>query len=222
MSPFITENKINRIIRVYYLIGAIGFLIPFTRGVFMFLTPFGLFLNFIIGMYFEGVTKKKNKERITFFLFILITYTLTFLAELAGVNTGMLFGNYTYQSTLGIKLCNTPLIIGINWIIVFTGASSLSQNIKNPLIRIFLTSVLMVLFDWIMEQVAPFMKMWEFTNNIVPINNYMTWFIISTITGVLKEILGVRIESSVLRFVFIYQFVFFLIIYLINQIIFCA
>jgi putative membrane protein len=49
--------------------------------------------------------------------------------EVVGVKTGLIFGEYKYGSTLGIKLFEVPLIIGFNWVFVILGSISISRLI---------------------------------------------------------------------------------------------
>jgi putative membrane protein len=44
----------------------------------------------------------------------LIIAVAGFFIEAIGVNTGLIFGNYVYKTTLGWKFLETPLIIGVN------------------------------------------------------------------------------------------------------------
>lgn len=45
-------------------------------------------------------------------------YLIGIGAEIIGVNTGLLFGNYSYGNNLGPKIVGVPPIIGINWIVL--------------------------------------------------------------------------------------------------------
>ena len=47
------------------------------------------------------------------FVFLIITWLLSFFAEAIGVATGYLFGNYYYTNNLGPKLLGVPLIIQV-------------------------------------------------------------------------------------------------------------
>ena len=45
--------------------------------------------------------------------------------ELIGIKTGLLFGEYSYDTALGFKLLDVPLIIGLNWVIIVVASSSI-------------------------------------------------------------------------------------------------
>lgn len=208
-----TETQLRRFIRIYYTIGALGFIIPFTAPYFEYMTPWGLVLNVIIALYLENKFQNREKNSLKFFLFIAGVYLLTFLIEMAGVNTGLLFGKYIYGETLGIKVAGTPLIIGVNWIVVFLGASELTGQIKGTGNRIVLTAAIMTGFDLLLEQVAPTMGMWCFEGGIVPLKNYITWFIISLLLSGVRELLSIHIQSGINRLILICQCLFFAAIY---------
>ncbi len=131
-----------------------------TRDLFISLTPLALFLSMaaIIAFHQAGDLKK---EIIVF----AAIFSASFLIEAWGVNTGRVFGNYTYGEGLWIKILSTPLLIGINWVLLVYCTAVITDSISAPVIvKILSSSVLMVLYDLIMEQVAPAMNMWSFEN----------------------------------------------------------
>jgi len=69
------------------------------------------------------------------------------------------------------------------------------------------------LYDLIMEQVAPVMRMWSFENGI-PAQNYIMWFVIAAIFHTVILIAGLRFSNRIAPFIFIIQGIFFLILYL--------
>jgi putative membrane protein len=56
--------------------------------------------------------EKYRQSRIVAFIVIAL---LAFFIEVYGVQTGNLFGTYTYGNNLGWKLFGVPIIIGVNW-----------------------------------------------------------------------------------------------------------
>ena len=59
----------------------------------------------------------------------LIAFAIGFSAELIGVHSGMLFGNYSYGNNLGLKLAEVPLIIGINWGVLAVTSASITETL---------------------------------------------------------------------------------------------
>ncbi|MFN2335752.1 MAG: carotenoid biosynthesis protein, partial [Bacteroidales bacterium] len=53
----------------------------------------------------------------------------SFLIEAVGVNTGRIFGTYTYGKALGPALWNTPVIIGLNWFLLIYCTNVISRQI---------------------------------------------------------------------------------------------
>ncbi|MGL5319098.1 MAG: carotenoid biosynthesis protein [Bacteroidales bacterium] len=217
----ISDRKTRKFLFIYYIIGAVGFSISFSKPLFMLITPWGLVLNLMLMLYFE-TRLRTRKENSDLFLLTLFIYLTTYFIEYIGVNTGDIFGSYTYNSALGWKVGGTPLLIGINWIIVFMGISYMTQRFRKTFIRIIATAVGMVVFDLMMEQVAPIMNMWQFENNHIPLDNYIAWFVISACIQSLKELRRITFYSPISLWVVILQFLFFgviLSVYLLEKII---
>jgi putative membrane protein len=105
-----------------------------------------------------------------------------YLLELVGVKTGFPFGNYEYHETLGLKLFDVPLVIGINWFILSYCFSNLVSNyFKNIIAAALIGSLLMTSFDFIIEPVAIKLDYWQWENNTIPIANYLSWFVAGAI-----------------------------------------
>ena len=77
----------------------------------------------------------KPKQMLAFFLIFL----LGFVVEVVGVQTGLIFGSYSYGATLGVKLFDTPLLIGLNWIFVSYSSYSIACQVSdNKYLQLFL------------------------------------------------------------------------------------
>ncbi len=134
----------------FYLVGLVLFFIPATRGVFVWLTPLSLLLVIGIILFYH---RNWNYRTLGWFSFIILS---SFLVEMAGVNTGIIFGNYRYGEGLGPKLYGTPLIIGLNWLyLTYSTHDIASRLFRNPVAVITTGAGLMVLYDVVLEQVAP-------------------------------------------------------------------
>jgi len=171
--------------------------------------------------------QQKGKQ---FLVFLLITSIAGFGMEALGVNTGMIFGNYSYSDILGMKVLNTPLIIGINWFIIiyctgmFTTAyenymlrrlneSGLAITSRLKIISFIVDAVfLAVMFDWIMEPVAVKLGYWQWQNNIIPLYNYISWAVVSALLLALFRKLNTGRHNIFAIHLFIIQVLFFLIL----------
>ena len=111
---------------------------------------------------------------------LVVVCLVGFGAEVAGVNTGMLFGSYTYGENLGFKLWGVPLVIGLNWLMLGMLAHSLAVRfITNTWLVIMLSAFFMVLIDLIIEPVAPKFNYWQFEGGLPKIHNYIGWFVVA-------------------------------------------
>ncbi|MEN8886559.1 MAG: carotenoid biosynthesis protein [Winogradskyella sp.] len=109
---------------------------------------------------------------------LLIPFFLGFIAEALGVNFGLIFGSYAYGDNLGYKVFGVPLMICVNWtLLVATTADVSKYFVKNSVISAVLGASLMTGLDVILEVSAPRFDFWEFENGIIPIQNYIGWFV---------------------------------------------
>ncbi len=105
---------------------------------------------------------------------------LGFIAEVVGVRTGKVFGNYSYGDALGLKLFNVPLVISLNWALLITAASGIIANyFSNRWLFSFIVSVVVTGIDVLIEQVAPKIDFWYFSDGMAGIHNYAGWILVS-------------------------------------------
>lgn len=162
------------VVLVFYSVGIAGILFPGSRSTFLSLFPVALLLSLAtIIIWHQGQLTGKG---------ILAMFSIAvagFLVEVAGVNTGVVFGSYSYGSALGPELFGTPLIIGVNWLILSYSAASLTGTISNPVLKIIAGALMMVLYDFVTEHAAPLTDMWHWEDGKVPFQNYAAWFLVS-------------------------------------------
>ncbi len=197
-------TEIKKFTIIFYIVGLLGFIIPFTKSFFIFITPFALLLNFyLLAIFHENYTLKDVQ---IFLLIFLLGYTI----EVIGVKTGLIFGNYTYGKALGIKLLETPLLVGINWLFLSYASLTIAENfkIKNWL-TVFIAPALMLSYDIILEQVAPKMDMWNWQYSEVPIKNYIAWYIIAFCFVLIIKAFKIKTKNPLSVILSICQFVFF-------------
>jgi bisanhydrobacterioruberin hydratase len=195
---------------VFYLVGLAGTLVPHTFLLFLKLIPFALLLSFVALFIFheDGITLK------TAICFLLI-YLVSFFTEAIGVRTGLIFGQYAYGSSLGIKLFETPLIIGINWFfLVYTTAALIDRFLMPSWIKVLMASTLMLVYDVVLEQLAPILDMWHWKNEIVPMQNYLVWFALALVFQTVLKFMNVKIQNKLALLILICQFLYLLIVLL--------
>jgi putative membrane protein len=191
---------------IFYVVGIFGTVISFTHSFFLMLFPWALLLSFLSVLLFnEGDFDFKT------IIVIAITAVSGFFIEVAGISTHQIFGNYTYGETLGLKVFDTPLMIGINWAILVFATGSVVQPLSVSVpIKIFFAAVLMVFYDILMEFTAPILGMWTWEEGVVPARNYVAWFIIAVVFHSIYKILRIKTCSSLALPVLTCQVVFFI------------
>lgn len=196
------------ILAVFFCVGIIGLSLASSRTFFIRLTPVALLLSLVTVFIFH---RPGNLwKEITVFIVIFLA---GFAIEALGVKTGRIFGRYTYGNGLWIKFLNTPVLIGINWALLVYCSTVISDRFLVPVFfRILISALLMVIYDLIMEQIAPEMDMWHFENGSVPALNYISWFLLALIFNSVVRLSGTRLENRIAPFVFFIQGAFFLIL----------
>lgn len=109
---------------------------------------------------------------------LLLIALIGFFLEVLGVKTELIFGSYYYGRTLGLKAFSVPLLIGANWAILLYCTAQISQ-LKNQILNALFGAFLMVFLDFFIEQIASRFDFWYWKNGIIPLQNYIAWFIIS-------------------------------------------
>jgi bisanhydrobacterioruberin hydratase len=156
-----------------YLVGIITVLLGYAESL-MSLTPYNLLFASAILLYnAEGL----NRKCLSWFAVIAVS---GYLIELLGIKTGMIFGEYSYGSGLGMKLFDVPLIIGLNWAILVFATAALVQHFKIYfVIKAALAATLMLAYDVLLEPVAIHFDFWSWEGGSIPLQNYAAWWIIA-------------------------------------------
>lgn len=207
-----TEAKALFTLRTWYMVGILGFALPFTFQVFRFLTPLSLLL--LLLLFFLYHDKRDRK----FWMVMIIIFLAGYGIEVAGVKTGRIFGVYEYGKVLGIKLLGVPLIIGVNWVIMVYGAVAISSLTKwGRLFGSFLAALIMTASDFFIEKFAILSGMWSWHSSDPPMQNYLAWLIFSFAFCLLAypSIAGKTRKVGIHGY--LYQLLFFILIITIHQ-----
>jgi bisanhydrobacterioruberin hydratase len=205
LSSIITPYSIW-IVALLHLVGVIGLLSPFSE-LFRLLTPFNLVLCALI----LWINHREKHREVLWYSAII--FCSGFLVELIGVHYGIIFGQYSYGTTLGVKLWNVPVIIGLNWLLVMYCIACLTDSLKvATAYKIIMGAVLAVSVDWLIEPVAMHFDFWTWKDGAVPIQNYMGWFFTSIVMQSLYHLLKVRAENKLALAYYFTQLFFFLIL----------
>jgi uncharacterized membrane protein len=204
----LTIAEVRKFILIFYSVAVLGFMIPWTHAVFVAIIPYALLLSvYLLGLYHERYSEKD----IAVFLEIAL---MGFFIEVVGVKTGAVFGLYVYGDALGPKVLDTPLLISINWLFLTYAAYSISQRVSERwYVQVLLTPTLMLLYDLVLEQIAPLMDMWSWENSVVPFKNYLAWWVIGLVFTFSLRFFRVEVKNPLALILFFTQFLFFVILF---------
>lgn len=215
MANYITNripiHKLKRFILQFYIVGFLGFAIPYSFPYFIFLTPFALIISiFLLASYHQ----KYDTKSVLIFSFIFLA---GLAVEIIGVNTGKIFGEYSYGGALGPKIMETPVIIGLNWLFLVYASNSVLNRFRMPdFIKVLLAAVMMVVYDLILEQVADKLEMWSWSNATIPVQNYLAWFGLAVLFGAVLKFSKINTDNKLSFTLLLCQFFFFLGLFIIK------
>ena len=193
------------IIILFHVVGLVGLSLPATRVLFLCIVPFELLLMLVV------ITLSHHKLNSRFGIFALIVFWLGFIAEWIGVHKGWLFGNYAYGETLGLKLSEIPLMIGVNWFLLIyaVGVTMQHSRLRSAFFRIIAGAGLLVLLDVLIEPVAIRFNYWHWNTGDIPLKNYACWFLVSAAMLYIFELFSFKKQSIAAPVLLITEFVFF-------------
>lgn len=175
-----TRGAIGLLI-LLHLVGFVGWHTTYAPMISL-LTPIHLLISFWLLLAFaRGGQELKMR--------LLMVYLLGLGVEILGVSTGYPFGRYVYLEGLGPSILETPWMIGVNWAMLSLAIGQWVFHYLPELLpwqRNTVTALLMVLVDFIIEPVAPSLRLWLFAGTAGWMN-YVSWFVLS---WVMQCILG--------------------------------
>lgn len=193
------------VLTILYIVGVFGILIPIHEQ-FILLTP----LNLLTSLGLVLIFHKNWTTSMT--IFVAIAFSIGFGIEILGVQTGLVFGEYSYGKVLGPKLLGTPFMIGVNWIMLTYCSAITIQTVLPKLskvIKAILGAATLVLLDFLIEPIAIQYDFWSWGGVDIPIQNYIAWFIISFgLSFIFYQIVGGQ-SNKVAIALLILQFAFF-------------
>ena len=196
------------VLTILYTVGIIGISIP-VHPDFVMLTPINLLVSLLLILLFHD-----NWDRGSL-IFIVFCYVLGFGAEVFGVQTGILFGDYTYGKVLGPKVLATPLMIGVNWVLLAYSSGIVINHLlpekTNRFLKAFLATGLMLLLDVLIEPVAIKLDFWTWTGrDTPPLHNFIGWGIVAFIVLSIFMYFLPKRKNKVAIALLALQFIFFL------------
>ena len=170
------------------------------------LTPLNLLISFLILLWNDENHKKE------LLWFVIGSFLIGFGIEVLGVNTGFPFGSYKYGLVLGPKIWGTPIMIGVNWVLLSYCAGMTFQSLlpkSNILIKSLLGAASLLFLDFIMEPVAIHYDFWTWLQGEIPFQNYLAWFIIAFVIQLIFYSFIRKNVNNVAILLFSLQFLFF-------------
>lgn len=175
-EPRVSRLLIAKVlIVVLHGVGIVGLSLPEYQDLFLQLTPLQLLSSLFILLFFHRGWND------AFPVFAAAAFWIGFGSEIIGIHTGYLFGDYVYGPTLGPKLWEVPIIIGVNWFILSYTTGVLFRKVPNDIYAAILSALAMTAIDYILEPVAVELDMWAWKWEEIPMSNYAGWFGISFI-----------------------------------------
>jgi putative membrane protein len=196
------KNYLLYFLILVYVSGSIGFVM--NPSFFSPFTPFTLlFTSFVFLIFQPG---KSFKFTITF----LVIAFLGYLAEVIGVKTGLIFGNYTYGNSLGYKLFEVPLVISINWaLLICASIITIKKFFNNKWVVLLLAAILITLIDLLIEQVAFKLDFWSFAAGMPGLHNYIGWLAVAFFSPLFFYETIIKGHFKVSLIILILQIIFF-------------
>jgi putative membrane protein len=204
----ITPRTAVIIIILFHLVGLIGLSVPAIHALFLQIVPWHLLLMLaVVVLSHTGFIKQLG----AFFLLMFLT---GYIAEWVGVHKHWLFGYYTYGQTLGLKLFDIPLTIGINWFLLVYSAGVTMQRsrLKSVFFRVVTGALLLVVLDLVIEPIAIKFDYWQWASNSIPFKNYLCWFVMSAALLYVFERFNFKKQSIAAPALLLTQFVFFVLL----------
>jgi bisanhydrobacterioruberin hydratase len=227
MSLLSRKNISIFIALLFHISGAIGILFSAHKNWFIANTTLNLLLMAVLLI---ANQQQKNKW---FWLFVLVSSLVGFMAEIIGVHTGYLFGNYSYGNTMGWQIFNVPLLIGIQWFVTiyccgvimeqlnnwvlarmaatnFGVETSKTQKIVQKVSLIIDGGLMAAFFDDLMEPSAQKLGYWFWKDGKIPSFNFISWFLISCLLLVMLKKFPFAKQNHFALHLFIIQTIFFI------------
>lgn len=208
--PAQSEGRISRltiakiIVVALHVVGIIGLSLPEYRWLFLLLTPYQLLSTMILILVFHRGWND------AFPIFAAAAFWIGFGSELIGIHTGYLYGDYVYGASLGPKLWNVPLVIGVNWfVLVYLTGAVFHKSIPNDYYAAFLGAVSMTALDYVMEPVAVALDFWSWKFDIIPGENYLGWMGVSFLIHLIYRKIKFEKENQLAAFLLVALIVFF-------------
>lgn len=199
------KRKIAGFVLIFlHLVGIAGTLYPETRSLTLSLTP----VNLTVSVLALGFFHKNEKRKLL--RFFTVSFLIGFIMEAVGVATGFPFGEYEYLTTLGLKVLQVPLVIGLNWFMLsFIFGNIFSHATGRSMLSVLLAALSMTTLDILIEPVAIKLDYWRWSSSSIPLSNFLAWFIISLLIQLIYKKLNIRNFNPITLYLLVAQILYF-------------
>lgn len=196
---------------LFHVSGIIGVLLGYEQW-FLEKTPLNLLVCFVLLIAVAPVRGLKQALIVYFFVMAGI------FVEWVGTTYGFPFGEYHYGDNLGVKVAGVPLLIGINWAMLVLITGSLATRLTSSRwIRVTIGAALMVFLDLFIEPNASNFDFWHWANDIIPVSNYIAWFVIAAGLHWIFQLFIEKLNFKFSLHLYLAQLVFFVSFYAYSQ-----
>lgn len=176
-------NLLNLIALILIIMTPVGFIIMLNPSANQFISSTTLYLAMQAFLTILILIKLANLKSVV--ICCSIIFAASWFLEYFGLNFHFPFGNYTYTDSLIPKIKGVPKAIPLAWLIVVVNSLLTARFLfkgKSEISSVALASVFVLSFDILLEPFASFInRFWIWENDIIPIQNYISWFIIGLI-----------------------------------------
>ena len=193
-----------------YASGILAHLWPLVRPLTAYTTD--LLLLLIGGGLLYFVYARHRQPR--YWYWVLGAYLLTFTAEVLGVATGAIFGEYAYGATMRVQVLDVPLVIAINWVVLILASNTLVAKVsRNPWLTAAGAGIFIAAYDYFIEPLAIKLDYWQWASGTdIPLKNYLAWAFIAFLLSLPLHLLRIRFQHPLLLWYLAAQWVFFVVL----------
>ncbi|MFK8102799.1 MAG: carotenoid biosynthesis protein [Saprospiraceae bacterium] len=200
------ENRAIAILIIVYAVGLVG-IGANIHDSFILLTPLNLLLSLGLVLWNHPTWNRAT------YLFLIGCFLAGYGIEVVGIQTGLIFGSYTYGPVLGYQIWETPLMIGVNWVmLVYCIGATLNHSFlkdKAILLKAIVGALLLLFLDILIEPVAIHYDFWTWEAIAVPLQNYLAWYLIALVMLLSFYYFVGRVKNKVAICLLALQFIFF-------------
>ena len=161
----------------------VGFYIMFSDAArqFLWTTTVFLFIQALITF----ILLLRIADTVSVILASAVIFAASYFIEWWGVNTGFPFGLYSYTGILAPLINGVPLAISFAWFVVTANSLLIAKyllRLPDTGSVIAVSAVLILASDFLLEPFAAFINnYWQWTGGAVPLQNFISWFLLGLV-----------------------------------------